>query len=185
MTLLAGRGRGQHVAHREHTACGRRATRAATSAPSANTRRSRAMCSRRICSNGASKIELVRTRHRPDAHARDRESRVPAPRADAVSRACRRTRRRVLLRRVMRLDDVRLEAVGVARAVAPPRRRRARRCCTPSGEVRRREQRAVRAARPRRDASGSCVVPAGRADDDRTPRRDDTRERSPAPPRAP
>src|SRR5947209_11591642 len=64
--------------------------------------------------------ELVRARHRTRADARDRN--VPPVRARGRGReGLRRSGRRVLLRRMMRLDEVRLETGSV-----PEQRRRRR-----------------------------------------------------------
>ena len=96
----------------------------------------------------------------------------------------RRARRRILLRRMMRLDEVRVEA---RRAAEQPRRELddLLEDVDAEREVRRGEQRAVRGADLFARSRGSCVVPAGRADDDGTARGDDRRGCSPARRRAP
>ena len=151
----------------KHAAPPRRATARPASAPSANTRRSRASCTRRTCSNGASKISscvpgtdptrtlvigIVAAARRGGAPLR---ARPPCPTARPSSP-------RGASRRGARRSPAACRA-SAARASATTARRR-----DAEGEVRRREH-ARRRPRPRRPrARAQLGVPPRGADDDRT-----------------
>ena len=123
--------------------------------------RSRAMCSSRICSNGASKINSCVPGTDADAHARDRNLAAQRAAAAACASVVRRARRRVLLGRVMRLDDVRSKPGACAHERVRAAPRPARRCCTPSEKFGAASSAPPDARCTSRSTCASSRVPAG------------------------